>query len=351
MPLPRRDPNVTFGIPPSPLLGRQPRAARIGALALTCVVGSLVYVPVAHAGTLRCNGSAALCARSLGDVAFATAHNAMASSADGFVPPNQGHTIAQQLRDGIRGFQIDVYPGSRRDGRVYTDLEGSLDKRAADLPARYVTLATRLHRSLGAPAAGTPTDVYLCHTFCELGATKMADVAHDLRTFLDGHPHDVLVAVIEDYVSPERTRDVLRAAGLERTLVPVPADARLPTLGDMIRDDHRLLVMLENGDGGSTMPNAFAGLVQETPFTFLQASALRQSQSCVPNRGGTTGPIFQFNHWVTPAEHLTAQRVNSSVLRERLGRCAAARGRGPTLVAVDFAERGDLFRVVRELNR
>ena len=109
--------------------------------------------------------------------------------------------------------------------------------------------------------------------------------------------------------------------------------------------------MLENGDGGSTMPNAFAGLVQETPFTFLQASALRQSQSCVPNRGGTTGPIFQFNHWVTPAEHLTAQRVNSSVLRERLGRCAAARGRGPTLVAVDFAERGDLFRVVRELNR
>jgi len=308
-------------------------------------------VPVAHASTLRCNGSAALCTRSLGDVAFATAHNAMASTADGFVPPNQGRTIAQQLRDGIRGFQIDVYPGSRRDGRVYTDLEGSLDTRAVDLPARYLTIATRLHRSLGAPPAGTPTDVYLCHTFCELGATKFVDVSHDLRAFLDRHPHDVLVAVIEDYVSPERIRDVLRAADLERELLPVPVDAPLPTLGDMIRDDHRLLVMLENGDGGSTMPNAFAGLVQETPFTFLQASALRGSPSCVPNRGGTTGPIFQFNHWVTPAGPRRATLVNSAVLRRRVAACRRDRGQGPTLVAVDFAERGDVIDVVRDVNR
>jgi hypothetical protein len=48
---------------------------------------------------------------------------------------------------------------------------------------------------------------------------------------------------------------------------------------------------------------------------------------------------------------VTAARVNSSVLRTRLARCEEARGRGPTLVAVDFAERGDLLAIVRELNR
>jgi hypothetical protein len=42
---------------------------------------------------------------------------------------------------------------------------------------------------------------------------------------------------------------------------------------------------------------------------------------------------------------------SSSVLGARVKRCTAARGRKPTLVAVDFAERGGLIRIVRELNR
>jgi hypothetical protein len=107
---------------------------------------------------------------------------------------------------------------------------------------------------------------------------------------------------------------------------------------------------LENRDG-PTLPNAFAALVQETPFTFRRPRDLGAASSCRTNRGPDGAPVFQLNHWVTPAEPFTAGRVNSSVLRARLDRCTARRGRGPTLVAVDFAEQGDLFGVVRRLNR
>jgi len=304
----------------------------------------------ARADDPTCNGAVALCSRTLGEVAFATTHNSMASSADGFRPPNQRRTIRAQLDHGIRAFQIDAYFGTPRHGRVYTDLSGPLGQ-AAELPAHLVTTATLLHRQLGAPPAGTPYDVYLCHVFCELGAVRMVDEMRVVRRFLATHPREVLVMVIEDYVPPDRLLTVLRDAGLERELLSTDPSAPLPTLGQMIDAGTRLDVSLENGAAPPTLLNAFSGLVQETPFTFRRPNNLDATSSCDTNRGTLDAPVFQFNHWVTPAEPVTARQVNSSILRERLARCTTARGRGPTLVAIDFAEQGDLLGVVAKLNR
>jgi hypothetical protein len=323
---------------------------RRAAIALLLALGVLTPVAATGADAPRCNGAVAPCDRSLGEVAFATTHNSMASSADHFRPPNQRRPMRSQLEHGIRGFQIDAYFGTPRRGRVYTDLSGPLGN-AAELPAPLVTAAHQLHRRLGAPPAGTPYDLYLCHVFCELGAVKMADEMHVVRQFLDTHPREVVVMVIEDYVPADRILAVLGDAGLESMLLPVVAGEPLPTLQQMIDAGTRLQVSLENGDGGPTLPNAFTGLVQETPFTYLRPRNLEAASSCTANRGTPDSPLFQFNHWVTPAEPVTAPRVNSAILHERITRCTAERGRGPTLVAVDFAERGDLLELVRTLNR
>ena len=48
-------------------------------------------------------------------------------------------------------------------------------------PHRSSPRPTLLHRRLGAPPAGTPYDVYLCHVFCELGAVKMVDEMRVVR--------------------------------------------------------------------------------------------------------------------------------------------------------------------------
>jgi hypothetical protein len=45
-----------------------------------------------------CNGHQELCDRSLDDVVFVGAHNAMSSRDDGFLGPNQALEVAGQLR-------------------------------------------------------------------------------------------------------------------------------------------------------------------------------------------------------------------------------------------------------------
>ena len=271
------------------------------AVAIVCVLATIALAPLpARAAPPKCNGAAALCARRLGDVAFATTHNSMASTADGFVPPNQRRRMAAQLEHGIRAFQIDAFFGTPRGGRVYTDLSGPLGQ-AAELPPAAVRGAELIHRSLGAPAPGTPYDVYLCHVFCELGAVRMLDEMKVVRAFLDAHPREVLVMVIEDYVPPAAIRDVFRAAGLESELLAATSadpGAPLPTLGEMIDRGTRLQVSLENGDDPPTLPNAFTGLVQETPFTFRRPRDLERARrrarpiaarTAHPSSSSTTG--------------------------------------------------------------
>ena len=136
---------------------------------------------------------------------------------------------------------------------MYTDLSGSLGD-ATELPPAFVTAATRLHERLGAPPAGTAYEVYLCHVFCELGAVPMVDEMRTLRGFLDRHPDEVIVMVIEDYAPPDRIAAVLRDAGLEPKLLPVTDPSALPSLGDMLSSGHPLQVSLENGDGGPDAP-------------------------------------------------------------------------------------------------
>jgi hypothetical protein len=323
---------------------------RVGVIALALALVGVAPIGRSDATAAKCNGDVALCARRLGDVAFATTHNSMASTANGFVPPNQRRSLRAQLEHGIRGLQIDAYFGTPRGDRIYTDLSGPLGT-AAELPDATVRAAERIHRRLGAPPPGTPYDVYLCHVFCEFGAVRMLDEMRVVREFLDTHPREVLVMVIEDYVPPGRLLDVLRDAELARDLLPVESGAPLPTLGEMIDDGTRLQVSLERGAAPPHLPNAFAALVQETPFTFRRPRGLEAPSSCTTNRGVDGAPVFQFNHWVTPAEPVTAARVNTSILRDRVAECARLRGRGPTLVAVDFAEKGDVLGVVERLNR
>jgi len=284
----------------------------------------------------------------VGDVAFPT-HNAMSSPADHFRGPNQGKPMSWQLEHGIRGFQIDTYVGVPVGSSVYTSFSGLLTGAQQDMSPALLAVGERLHRKLGTPLPGSTTGVYLCHTFCELGYVKLADELRVVRRFLDAHPDEVLQFVIQDYVPPERLRAEFDAADLGSELAAHTPGTRLPPLGQLIDDGTRLLVSLENGDGGSQLPNAFTGLVEETPFLFAHAAALRGGRSCVDNRGVAGSPIFQLNHWVTPPVRSHAIAANK-LLGLRTATCERARNRIPTLVAVDFADRSDVVRVARRIN-
>ncbi len=319
------------------------------ALALTSIV-IVASPPSAAAHTFRCNGLARLCSRTVGEVAFPTAHNAMSSPHDGFRGPNQGKPMSWQLDHGIRGFQIDAYEGVAVGDRVWTNLQGAFAQRAPDQSTALVSAAVAIHERLGAPPTGTPTEVYLCHVLCEIGAVRMSEELRTVRAFLDRNPDEVLLFVIEDYVPPQRLRTLFDDAGLGNELVAYTPGVPLPTLGKMIQAHRRLLVSLENGDGGAQLSNAFAGLVEETPYSFARVTDLRGTVSCSDNRGMPGSPIFQLNHWVTPPLRRSAPAANR-LLATRIDTCRSARGRIPTLLAIDFADQSNVVRIANRLNR
>ena len=142
-------------------------------------------------------------------------HNAMsAANSPGWLIPNQDNAIGQQLDDGMRAFKISMHYGvMTSSGRVYTDIAGEgqrLNRVAAKLSPIARLALQRFSRSLsGAPRQGT-RDIWLCHTLCELGATRMVDFLGVIQQLHQAQPesgdHPVRRGLRRRARHPERVR-------------------------------------------------------------------------------------------------------------------------------------------------
>jgi hypothetical protein len=309
-----------------------------------------------------CNGYVALCHRRLNDVVFAATHNSMASvTIKSWLFGQQDGTIRDQLQYGIRGLLIDTYYGEAAGDRVRTDLS-TLPKRAAaeqQLGPAAVQAAESIRARIGAAPSGK-RQIYLCHGFCELGAVTLASALADLRSFLVTNPGEVVIVVNQDEgVSPADIERAFTQAGLG-DLIYRGQLGPFPTMREMIDSGQRLVVMAENDAGSIPWYHlAYRHALQETPFSFKTVEQLsdpaKLDESCRPNRGPASAPLFLLNNWVdtTPVPRASlADVVNAhAVLLRRAQTCQRIRHHRPTLVAVDFYRRGDVIGVVRALNR
>lgn len=311
---------------------------------------------------LSCNGHTQLCNRTLNDVALAATHNSMASvTIPTWLFGQQDGTISEQLDFGIRGLLIDTYHGAAVPGGVRTELADTPKRKLAEeeigVPA--VEAALRIRARLGHQGKGTP-GIFLCHTFCELGAVSLASALGDLRSFLVSNPDAVVVVINQDEgVSPSEMADAFERAGLLDLVYRGPLGP-YPTLRAMIDADERLVVMAEN-EAEAAVPwyhLAYAHVLQETPYRFRTAAELTDpaqlAASCRPNRGPASAPLFLLNNWVdttpTPRASLAALVNAHDALLARAQECRRIRGRLPNLLAVDFFRRGDVLGVVDQLN-
>ena len=186
-------------------------AGAVGVVAVAAVLVAVVVVTGAERGQPAraavpaegCNGSKPLCDRQLNEIAFAGTHNSFsAADSPGWYIANQLRTIPRQLDDGIRLFLIDPHWGVQLDnGKVLTDFETEQrdrNKVVKALPPDVLKAAERLvgHQLGGDRSEGEP-DVWLCHTVCELGATRMSDTLTQMRDFLEANPGDVVILFIE----------------------------------------------------------------------------------------------------------------------------------------------------------
>jgi hypothetical protein len=343
---------------------RLPRAVPIVAVALVVAVGVAVAAvlsdgnatPVARVG--RCNGHAALCDRRVDQVAFLTTHNAMAAADEpGWLFAAQDVGISRQLDDGVRGLMIDTHYGVGTTRGVATQVTAENSKRAklvAEVGERFVATAERLGRRIGRSPSGE-RQVFLCHTLCEVGATRAVDALRAVHRFLVRHPEEVVVLSVQDETSAADTAKVIRTSGLVDEVYLGDARRLWPTLRELIDRDERVIVVAENHAGGAPWIHPQPAVVQETPFLFRSVEALEAPTTCEPNRGGTAGSLLLVNHWVDtpPAPRVTiARRVNAyDFLERRVSRCRERRGMFPNLIAVDFFREGDAARLVDALNR
>ena len=255
---------------------------------------------------LRCNGHAALCDRRFNEVVFPATHNSMANADDLWFGPNQEHGIARQLQDGIRAMLIDTYAWNG--------------------------------------------GIYLCHSVCELGSRLLVDGLRDIATFLTANPNEVVALLIEDHISAADSDKAFMQSGLAELAYVHPSGAAWPTLRALIASNHRLLVTAENAGPPPAWYHHLWDLASDTPYTFRN----EQEFSCRLNRGMSSNDLFLMNHWVEnplPNPTLSRSANASNVLLTRAQTCQMETGKLPNFVAVNHYATGDLFAVVRQLNR
>ncbi len=310
-----------------------------------------------------CNGHAELCDRALNDVALAATHNSMSVPLPGWFSSEHERSIPDQLRDGIRGLLIDThYADALPNGRVRTFFRSVDDQRQATeqdgVNPDAVRAALRTRERLGFSGQGE-RGIYLCHSFCELGATKLSEVLAQLRDFAIANPNEVMVVINQDSITPADFVAAVREAGLEQLAYRGSLTGKLPSLRAMIDSGQRIVFLAEQKAGSAPWyRTVYSEAVQETPYAFERVSQLTDpaefAASCTPNRGPESAPLFLLNHWVTTAPlplPSQAERVNAyAPLLARARACERVRDRLPNLVAVNFYERGDLLAVVDTLN-
>jgi hypothetical protein len=318
---------------------------------------------VAAPGKPPCNGHEELCDRPFDRVVFPMTHNSMSVPLPGWFSSMQEKSIDGQLRDGIRGLMIDTHYGDRlRNGKVRTFFgsQAELQKRVKvdGVSPAAVEAALNLRDRLGFSGEGE-RGMYLCHSFCELGATRLDSVLEDLRTFLVANPGAVVVVINQDYVKPEDFVGAVRDADLEELVYKGPVDGDWPTLREMVDRNERLVLMAENHAGGAPWyHSAYDGITEETPYSFTKVPQLtdpdKLDKSCEPNRGKEGAQVFLVNHWITTDPvplPSNASKVNAyDPLLARARDCEQVRHHLTNLLSVNFYLRGDLFKVVDRLN-
>jgi hypothetical protein len=335
----------------------------VGGAVVLAAIGAVVVLASsggeddARAGPVdTCNGYKQLCNRRLDEVVFAGTHNAM-SSADskGWLLANQRRTIQRQLRDGIRLFLIDPHYGVEdRTGKVRTDFGAerrNLNRVGKKLTPQALAAVERLGGTLGlGEFTGGRRELWLCHSVCELGATRMVDAMRTIRRFLQRNPGEVVMLLSEDYVRERDLDKVYRRSGLAPYLVTLDRLEPLPTLRQLVDENKRLIVFTERKPRGEfEWNNEGFSWIQDTPLGATKAKDF----SCKLNRGDRNSPLFAINNWIDrfpPPLEANKAILKRKFIIERAKKCQRERGHLPNLIASDFYDQGDLVGAVRELN-
>jgi len=289
---------------------------------------------------LGCNGKRELCAKPYNLVAYATMHNAFATSQDGFIVAQHRGCIRSALVLGIRGFMLDLH----------------------------------LTRS---------GEMKICHVSCAMGSLSLQKTLEIFRDFIMLNPREIVTIFweagfdmrldIPDALVYEW--DALFAAAILEshidsllyTVKHIHPDDNWPSLSALIDTGERLVIFSDLYTNQTLRGvNRMKHSIAQTTYNALDKQHL--SQACEYVRDITLhSEILVINQFTM----LSTMGVNSAsaewlgkllnidffknvnrepYFSERVVACARKLKTFPTFIAVDFWESSDVFIVVDKLN-
>jgi hypothetical protein len=170
----------------------------------------------------------------------------------------------------------------------------------------------------------------------------------EIKRFLEANPREILTIEFEDHASAEKTVAIFREIGLDKLAHTQAKDAAWPTLGEMIAQNRRLVVLADN-QGGKVADAPWYHYTWELAWDNPYAAKSEEDFVCRVGRGKSENKIFILNHFLTAPLGLPslAEKANTrDSLQGHIERCQKEIGRLPNFVAVDFVDIGDVFSVV-----
>ncbi|KAL4372750.1 hypothetical protein AHAS_Ahas05G0013000 [Arachis hypogaea] len=246
-----------------------------------------------------------------------TTHNSYAlagarSATGSFIvaPMNQDDTVADQLKNGVRGFMLDMYDFMN--------------------------------------------DIWLCHSaqgkcYNFTAFQPAINVLKDMKSFLDANPSEIITIIIEDYVSsPQGLTKVFKNSGLSNYMFPLsrmPKNGQdWPTVDDMVQKNQRVLVFTSKRDKEASEGIAY----QWTYMVENQYGDDGMKNGSCPNRAESPAmntksrSLVLMNYFPSTPNRSAACADNSAPLVSMMKTCYAASGnRWPNFIAIDYYMRSD----------
>jgi hypothetical protein len=272
-------------------------------------------------GDQPCNGWPELCGRRYDSVSFPVSHAAMANDDTLWAFPAQRRSLRRQLDDGMRALMLEVHEGE-------------------DGPR-------------------------LCFGDCSEGFGLVPVALGQIGAFLDANPNEIVTLFIDNRVGAPALAEALDSAGLLGS-AHVPPGGPWPTLRELIDSGRRLVVFVEDADGGPPELQSASTWVSSTRADYRAADefdcTLEPAGTALslvhhvlvgPTSGAEGGQSGQGGQGsdLHPSEALAETVNRNPVLIDRLRTCERLNGRAPNFVAVDFYDTSDVMLATQLLNR